>query len=142
LWHISNVETWVSTALTDASSCVQSFPGHRMSKRVATIKIKAKNVAEVTSNALALFHSYASSYKQAAARATKKPWKIFKKFAYFFTLCLFMYINIHVFSLGGFILLLIKCNICKISLCFKKELCDFNIGVYYLHIIKASINHN
>ncbi|KAK2433031.1 pectinesterase inhibitor [Trifolium repens] len=73
LWHISNVETWVSTALTDASSCVQSFPGHRMSKRVATIKVKAKNVAEVTSNALALFHSYASSYKQAAARATKKP---------------------------------------------------------------------
>ncbi|WJX49372.1 hypothetical protein P8452_35816 [Trifolium repens] len=45
----------------------------RMSKRVATIKVKAKNVAEVTSNALALFHSYASSYKQAAARATKKP---------------------------------------------------------------------
>ncbi|WJX49373.1 hypothetical protein P8452_35816 [Trifolium repens] len=48
-------------------------PRHRMSKRVATIKVKAKNVAEVTSNALALFHSYASSYKQAAARATKKP---------------------------------------------------------------------
>jgi len=73
LWHISNVETWVSTALTDASSCVQSFPGHRMSKRVATIKIKAKNVAEVTSNALALFHSYATRYRQAATRISKKP---------------------------------------------------------------------
>ncbi|CAK8575004.1 unnamed protein product [Lathyrus sativus] len=73
LWHISNVETWVSTALTDASSCVQSFPGHRMSKSVATIKVKAKNVAEVTSNALALFHSYASRYKLAAAGTTKKP---------------------------------------------------------------------
>ncbi|XP_050894660.1 pectinesterase inhibitor 9 [Lathyrus oleraceus] len=73
LWHISNVETWVSTALTDASSCVQSFPGHRLSKRVATIKVKAKNVAEVTSNALALFHSYASRYKLAAAGTTKKP---------------------------------------------------------------------
>ncbi|XP_058734622.1 pectinesterase inhibitor 9-like [Vicia villosa] len=73
LWHISNVETWVSTALIDASSCVQSFPGHRMSKRVATIKVRAKNVAEVTSNALALFNSYASSYKLAAAGTTKKP---------------------------------------------------------------------
>ncbi|XP_058729276.1 pectinesterase inhibitor 9-like [Vicia villosa] len=73
LWHISNVETWVSTALTDASSCVQSFPGHRMSKRVATIKVRAKNVAEVTSNALALFNSYASRYKLAATGTTKKP---------------------------------------------------------------------
>ncbi|KAK7260196.1 hypothetical protein RIF29_26037 [Crotalaria pallida] len=73
LWHISNVETWVSTALTDASSCVYSFTGHRMSKRMAAIKVKAQNVAEVTSNALALFHRYASRYKQAAARTTKKP---------------------------------------------------------------------
>ncbi|KAL5073233.1 hypothetical protein RYX36_012217 [Vicia faba] len=73
LWHISNVETWVSTALTDASSCVQSFPGRRMSKRVAAIKVRAKNVAEVTSNALALFQSYASRYKLAAAGTTKKP---------------------------------------------------------------------
>nr|AFK35270.1 unknown [Lotus japonicus] len=74
LWHISNVETWVSTALTDASSCVRSFPGHRMSKKVASIKVKTKNVAEVTSNALALFHRYASSYRQAAAaRTNKKP---------------------------------------------------------------------
>nr|KYP38998.1 21 kDa protein [Cajanus cajan]KYP38999.1 21 kDa protein [Cajanus cajan] len=72
LWHISNVQTWVSTALTDASYCVQSFPGHRMSKRTATIKVKAQNVAELTSNALNLFHRYASRY-QAASRATKKP---------------------------------------------------------------------
>ncbi|KAK2360234.1 pectinesterase inhibitor [Trifolium repens] len=74
LWHISNVETWVSTALTDASYCVQSFPGHRMSKRTATIKSKAQNVAEVTSNGLALFHRYAARYKAAAAaRAAKRP---------------------------------------------------------------------
>jgi len=75
LWHISNVETWVSTALTDASYCVQSFPGHRMSKRTATIKVKAQNVAEVTSNGLALFHKFAARYKAAAAaaRAAKAP---------------------------------------------------------------------
>ncbi|KAK7349651.1 hypothetical protein VNO77_07180 [Canavalia gladiata] len=71
LWHISNVETWESTAITDASSCVYSFPGLRMSKRVATIKVKAKNVAQLTSNALALFHRYASRYHQAAARKTR-----------------------------------------------------------------------
>ncbi|CAL0329624.1 unnamed protein product [Lupinus luteus] len=63
LWHISNVETWVSTALTDASSCVYSFSDHRMSKRMASIKVKAQNVAEVTSNALALFHRYATRNK-------------------------------------------------------------------------------
>ncbi|KAK7256577.1 hypothetical protein RIF29_30031 [Crotalaria pallida] len=72
LWHISNVETWVSTALTDASYCVESFPGHRMSKRTAAIKVKAKNVAEVTSNALALFHRYASKTRAAAATNAKK----------------------------------------------------------------------
>ncbi|KAI4354844.1 hypothetical protein L6164_003675 [Bauhinia variegata] len=72
LWHISNVETWVSTALTDASTCVGSFPGHRMSKTKAAIKVKALNVAQVTSNALALFHKYATRYR-AAARAARKP---------------------------------------------------------------------
>ncbi|XP_027337289.1 pectinesterase inhibitor 9-like [Abrus precatorius] len=72
LWHISNVETWVSTALTDASTCVYSFPGHRMSKRAAAIKVKAMNVAQVTSNALAIFHRYASRYQQAATRISKQ----------------------------------------------------------------------
>ncbi|KAL2337527.1 hypothetical protein Fmac_011973 [Flemingia macrophylla] len=73
LWHISNVETWVSTALTDASSCVYSFPGHRMSKRTATIKVKAMNMAQVTSNALFLFQKYASEYRKATTITSKKP---------------------------------------------------------------------
>ncbi|XP_054814359.1 21 kDa protein-like [Prosopis cineraria] len=72
LWHISNVETWVSTALTDASTCVDYFPGHRMSKMKATIRGKVLNVAQVTSNALGLFHRYATKYRAAAA-ATKRP---------------------------------------------------------------------
>lgn len=71
-WHISNVETWVSTALTDASTCVDELPaGPNMSKLKATIKGKVLNVAEVTSNALALFHKFAARYR--AASATKKP---------------------------------------------------------------------
>ncbi|PPD87082.1 hypothetical protein GOBAR_DD15987 [Gossypium barbadense] len=60
-WHIDNVDTWVSTALTDASSCVDEFPGQRMSKMKATIKSKVLNVAQLTSNALALFHRYAAA---------------------------------------------------------------------------------
>ncbi|KAJ7950954.1 putative 21 kDa protein [Quillaja saponaria] len=69
LWHISNVETWTSAALTDASSCLKEFQGHRMSKMKATIKGKVLNVAQVTCNALALFHRYSAKYR-AAARAT------------------------------------------------------------------------
>ncbi|XVE76951.1 hypothetical protein DITRI_Ditri13aG0022000 [Diplodiscus trichospermus] len=69
-WHIDNVESWVSAALTDASSCAHEFPGRRMSKMKATIKGKVLNVAQVTSNALALFHRYAAKYR---AAATQKP---------------------------------------------------------------------
>ncbi|KAG6665559.1 hypothetical protein I3843_02G146800 [Carya illinoinensis] len=70
-WHINNVETWVSAALTDASTCLDEFPVGKMSKLKATIKGKVLNVAQATSNALALFHRYATKYR--ATRATKKP---------------------------------------------------------------------
>ncbi|GKU88413.1 hypothetical protein SLEP1_g2683 [Rubroshorea leprosula] len=63
-WHISNVETWTSAALTDASTCLDEFPaGRNTSKLKATIKGKVLNVAQVTSNALALFHRYAAKYQ-------------------------------------------------------------------------------
>ncbi|XP_044491729.1 pectinesterase inhibitor 9-like [Mangifera indica] len=68
---INNVETWVSAALTDASSCVEQFPTRNMSKLKATIKGKVLNVEQVTSNALALFHQFAVSYR--ATSANKKP---------------------------------------------------------------------
>ncbi|EEF50352.1 21 kDa protein [Ricinus communis] len=70
-WHISNVETWTSAALSDVSYCVNEFPGRRMSKLKATIKGKVLNVAQATSNALALFHRYAARYK--AGATTQKP---------------------------------------------------------------------
>ncbi|KDP28776.1 hypothetical protein JCGZ_14547 [Jatropha curcas] len=69
-WHISNVETWTSSALSDASYCVDAFPGRRMSKLKATIKGRVMNVAQATSNALTLFHRYAARYRAGAA---KKP---------------------------------------------------------------------
>lgn len=72
--RIDNVETWVSSALTDASDCVAQFPVRNMSKLKATIKGKVLNVAQVTSNALALFHRYAARYGAGAgAGAGKKP---------------------------------------------------------------------
>ncbi|KAG7998394.1 hypothetical protein I3843_01G256700 [Carya illinoinensis] len=69
-WHISNVETWVSAALTDVSTCLDELPGRNMSKLKATIKGKVLNVAQATSNALALFHRYVARYRVAKA---KKP---------------------------------------------------------------------
>lgn len=60
-WHINNLQTWTSTALTDAETCVSQFPGRRMSKLKATIKVKVKNVEETTSNALAFIEHYAAA---------------------------------------------------------------------------------
>ncbi|KAL6130714.1 hypothetical protein ACLB2K_069093 [Fragaria x ananassa] len=71
-WHISNVEAWVGTALTDACTCVDELPGPHMSKLKATIKGKVLNVAQTASNALFLFHRFAARYKAAASK-TKKP---------------------------------------------------------------------
>ncbi|XP_030535328.1 pectinesterase inhibitor 9-like [Rhodamnia argentea] len=69
-WHISNVEAWVGTALTDTTTCLDEFPGNRMGKTKAVLKGKVLNVAMATSNALALFHRFAVKY---GARATTNP---------------------------------------------------------------------
>ncbi|XP_030468560.2 pectinesterase inhibitor 9-like [Syzygium oleosum] len=70
-WHISNVESWVSAALTDATTCLDELPpGNRMSKTKAVLKGKVLNMAMTTSNALALFHRFAATY---GVRATTKP---------------------------------------------------------------------
>lgn len=60
LWHISNVQTWVSAALTDDSTCVDGFAGRALNGRIKTsIKSRMTNVAQVTSNALALINQFA-----------------------------------------------------------------------------------
>jgi hypothetical protein len=132
LWHISNVETWVSTALTDASSCVQSFPDIGWAKGLRRSRLRRRMLRKLLVTHLLCFivMLLVTSKQQLELPRSLEICK--KKFAYFFTLCLFMYIlNIHVFSLGGFILLLIKCNICKNSLlCVKKELYNFNFLIY------------
>lgn len=67
-WRMSNINSWVSAALTDATTCVDGFSGRGMGKMKATIKGKVVNVAQITSNALALVNRFAARH-----RATHKP---------------------------------------------------------------------
>ncbi|XP_022856060.1 pectinesterase inhibitor 9-like [Olea europaea var. sylvestris] len=70
-WHASNVQTWMSTAQTDATTCIDGFSGRTIGgKTRALIKAKVLNLAQVTSNALALFNKFAARYRP-AANATK-----------------------------------------------------------------------
>lgn len=63
LWHMSNVQTWVSAALTDENTCLDGFSGHSMDGNVkAAIRRRVANVAQVTSNALALVNRFASKH--------------------------------------------------------------------------------
>lgn len=62
-WHISNVETWVSSAITDESSCSDGFAGRALNGRIkSSIRVRMVRVAQVTSNALALINQYASKH--------------------------------------------------------------------------------
>ncbi|KAH6828222.1 Plant invertase/pectin methylesterase inhibitor superfamily protein [Perilla frutescens var. hirtella] len=63
IWHMSNLQTWVSAALTDESTCVDGFAGRALNGRIkSSIKARMTNVAQVTSNALALCNKYAGKY--------------------------------------------------------------------------------
>ncbi|CAL5343881.1 hypothetical protein CsSME_00029024 [Camellia sinensis var. sinensis] len=63
LWHMSNVETWVSAALTDENTCLDGFSGRALEGRIKTsVRARVTNVAQVTSNALALVNQLAAKY--------------------------------------------------------------------------------
>ncbi|CAI9781595.1 unnamed protein product [Fraxinus pennsylvanica] len=69
-WHASNVQTWMSAAITDASSCLDGFSGRSIGgKTKAMIKAKVLNLLQVNSNALALFNRFAARYR--ASHVTK-----------------------------------------------------------------------
>lgn len=60
MWKMSNVQTWVSAALTDETTCVDGFSGRAMEGKVKRlIRFKVVHVAQVTSNALALVNQFA-----------------------------------------------------------------------------------
>ncbi|XP_057762401.1 pectinesterase inhibitor 9-like [Arachis stenosperma] len=62
-WHMSNVQTWVSAALTDDNTCLDGFGGRAMNGNVkAAIRGRVLHVAQLTSNALALVNRFASTH--------------------------------------------------------------------------------
>lgn len=61
-FHMSNVQTWVSAALTNDDTCTDGFDEKAMDGDVkAEVSDKIVKIAQLTSNALALINSYASS---------------------------------------------------------------------------------
>lgn len=63
-WHVSNVLTWVSSALTNADTCLGGFSGAAMDGRVkAAVRRRIVDCAQVTSNALALINRFAVRHK-------------------------------------------------------------------------------
>ena len=58
---INDIQTWVSAALTDETTCSDGFQGKAMNGNVKTlVRAEIVNVAHLTSNALALINRYAS----------------------------------------------------------------------------------
>ncbi|KAE8717494.1 Plant invertase/pectin methylesterase inhibitor superfamily protein [Hibiscus syriacus] len=59
---MSDVQTWVSAALTDEDTCMDGFAGRAMNGYVKTIvRKRVVKIAHLTSNALALINNYSSS---------------------------------------------------------------------------------
>lgn len=59
---MNDVQTWVSAALTDEDTCTDGFQGPAVNGNVkATVRGKILNVAQMTSNALALINQLATS---------------------------------------------------------------------------------
>ncbi|XP_030469362.2 pectinesterase inhibitor 9-like [Syzygium oleosum] len=69
-WHMSNVETWVSAALTDENTCMNGFGGRAMDGAVkVAVRQRVVDVAQVTSNALALVNRFASRHRPVTVAA-------------------------------------------------------------------------
>ncbi|RVW99453.1 21 kDa protein [Vitis vinifera] len=58
---MDDIQTWVSTALTDEDTCTDGFAGNAMNGNLkTTVRARIVNMAHMTSNALGLINSYAS----------------------------------------------------------------------------------
>ncbi|KAK8626157.1 hypothetical protein V6N13_133809 [Hibiscus sabdariffa] len=59
---MSDVQTWVSAALTDEDTCMDGFAGNNMNGYAKTVvRKRIVKIAHLTSNALALINNYASA---------------------------------------------------------------------------------
>ncbi|MFS7925662.1 putative pectinesterase [Helianthus anomalus] len=71
-WHESNVQSWVSAALTDATTCMDGILGDEIgSKRKSMIKARFLNVKQLASNSIALFSRFTARHR--ASPAIKNP---------------------------------------------------------------------
>lgn len=63
-WHMSNCQTWTSTALTDANTCMNGFARRQMDGNIKTaVRGSMIQVVQVTSNALALVYHFAEKHR-------------------------------------------------------------------------------
>ncbi|KAK5813177.1 21 kDa protein-like [Gossypium arboreum] len=59
---MSDIQTWVSAALTDEDTCMDGFAGKSMNGNVKTmVRKRIVKITHLTSNALALVNNYAST---------------------------------------------------------------------------------
>ncbi|KAK9059243.1 hypothetical protein SSX86_021862 [Deinandra increscens subsp. villosa] len=66
VWHMDNVQTWVSSALTNQYNCIGGFSDRSMNGQLKdAVNKKMGSVSDVTSNALALVNRFAVRHKEA-----------------------------------------------------------------------------
>ncbi|GJX71889.1 pectinesterase inhibitor 9-like protein [Tanacetum coccineum] len=64
MWHESNVQTWISAALTDATTCIDGIIGDGISKNEkAMMQDRILKVKQLASNSLALFTRFSTRYR-------------------------------------------------------------------------------
>lgn len=62
LFHMSNVQTWASAALTNGDTCLDGFADKSMNGKVKdSVRAQVVNVVQVTSNALGLVNQFANN---------------------------------------------------------------------------------
>lgn len=62
LFHMSNVQTWASAALTNGNTCLDGFADKSMNGKVKdSVTAQVANVVQVTSNALGLVNQFANN---------------------------------------------------------------------------------
>ncbi|KAL5225667.1 hypothetical protein ABZP36_012306 [Zizania latifolia] len=62
MWHLSNVQTWCSAALTDENTCLDGLSRGVDAATRSAIRAQVAEVAQVTSNALSLVNRVGPGY--------------------------------------------------------------------------------
>ncbi|KAJ0779324.1 putative pectinesterase [Helianthus annuus] len=72
VWHESNVQSWVSAALTDITTCIDGIAGDGIGrKEKAMINARFVNMKQLASNSLMMFTRFTTRYR--ASRGIKNP---------------------------------------------------------------------